>query len=178
MVRHLLRLARLAAFVVEALQESRTTLRYRGVGYLLLVVLCVVFLGAALVLEVERAMPEANIDSYADALWWAMATVSTVGYGDRFPVSSIGRGIAAILMVTGIALFGAITATLAAYFAGHAQDDRLLARVEELHAKLDELQARLDLAGNGNGHGSACGRGARQVVGLVSAVLPIRVPAS
>lgn len=139
----LLRLARLIAFVAEALQESRSTLRYRGVGYLLLVVLGVVFVGAAFVLEVERSMPDANITSYADALWWAMTTVSTVGYGDRYPVSAVGRGIASALMVTGIALFGAITASIAAYFVGKAHDDQLLSRVEELHAKLDQLEARL-----------------------------------
>jgi voltage-gated potassium channel len=139
----LLRLARLIAFVVEALHESRTTLRYQGIGYLLLVVLGVVFVGAAFVLEVERSLPDANITSYADALWWAMTTVSTVGYGDRFPVSPIGRGIASVLMVTGIALFGAITASIAAYFVGKAQDDHLLVKVQELHAKLDQLQEQL-----------------------------------
>ena len=60
-------------------------------------------------------MPEANIKTPADALWWSAVTVTTVGYGDRFPVTSGGRIIAIILMVTGIGLFGAFTALFATF---------------------------------------------------------------
>jgi voltage-gated potassium channel len=57
----------------------------------------------------------ANITTLGDALWWAMSTVTTVGYGDRYPVSGQGRFIAAGLMLAGIALLGIVTASLASW---------------------------------------------------------------
>jgi voltage-gated potassium channel len=54
-------------------------------------------IAAAMVLEFERGNPEANIDSYPDALWWAVTTITTVGYGDHFPMSSAGRAVAVVL---------------------------------------------------------------------------------
>jgi voltage-gated potassium channel len=82
----------------------------------LLIVLALVLVAAALVLSFEWDLPAGDIDSYPDALWWALTTITTVGYGDRFPMSPAGRGVAVVLMVSGIALFGVITAPIAAYF--------------------------------------------------------------
>jgi voltage-gated potassium channel len=67
-------------------------------------------------LDAERDAPKANITTIGDALWWAATTVTTVGYGDRYPVTTTGRIIAVTLMVVGIALVGAITASIAAWF--------------------------------------------------------------
>ncbi|MBM3690611.1 MAG: two pore domain potassium channel family protein [Actinobacteria bacterium] len=58
-----------------------------------------------------------------DSLWWAAVTVTTVGYGDKFPVSSEGRWIAVGLMITGIAVVGSITASLAAWIVGKVRDE-------------------------------------------------------
>jgi voltage-gated potassium channel Kch len=55
---------------------------------------------------VRGGNPDANIASYPDALWWAVTTITTVGYGDRFPMSSPGRAVAVVLMIAGIAMFG------------------------------------------------------------------------
>jgi voltage-gated potassium channel len=66
-----------------------------------------------MVLEFEGGNPDANIASYPDALWWAVTTITTVGYGDRFPMSSAGRAVAVVLMIAGIAMFGVITAMIA-----------------------------------------------------------------
>lgn len=75
----------------------------------------VLFVAALAVLDAERDKPGANIVNFPDALWWSITTVSTVGYGDRFPVSGAGRLIAAGLMVAGIALLGVVTASLASW---------------------------------------------------------------
>ena len=64
-----------------------------------------------------------TIDSLGDALWWAITTVTTVGYGDMFPVTPAGRGIAAFLMLSGIALFGVLTANIAAFFVEQDQEE-------------------------------------------------------
>jgi voltage-gated potassium channel len=57
--------------------------------------------------------PDANITDFGDAIWWAVTTMTTVGYGDRYPVTSAGRMVAFALMIGGIALLGTATATLA-----------------------------------------------------------------
>jgi voltage-gated potassium channel len=98
------------------LREARNILRHRGLNWVLLIVLVLNLIAAAMVLEFEGGNPEATIASYPDALWWALTTITTVGYGDRFPMSSPGRAVAVVLMIAGIAMFGVITATIAAYF--------------------------------------------------------------
>ena len=67
------------------------------------------------ILQVEHA-PNSNIKTAEDALWWSYVTITTVGYGDKYPVTIEGRIIAAFLMTVGIALFGTFTAFLASWF--------------------------------------------------------------
>ncbi len=64
----------------------------------------------------EEKAKGSNIHDYPDALWWAIVTVTTVGYGDRYPVTEGGRVVAAILMLVGIGLIGVLTATVASVF--------------------------------------------------------------
>jgi hypothetical protein len=125
-----LRLARLVAFAVEGLQEVREILRRRGLSWVLLIVVALNLVAAALVLTFEQDTPGGNIHSYPDALWWAVTTITTVGYGDRFPMSPAGRGVAVVLMVSGIALFGVITASIAAYFVEQKAEHDLAGRLD------------------------------------------------
>lgn len=81
----------------------------------LLIVLLLVFGSSIAILNCETT-PEANIKTPEDALWWAAATVTTVGYGDRFPVTTEGRIVAAVLMCAGVGLFGTLSAFLASLF--------------------------------------------------------------
>jgi voltage-gated potassium channel len=81
--------------------------------------------------------PESNIKTAEDAVWWAFATVTTVGYGDHYPVTSEGRFIAAILMCAGVGLFGTFSGFLAAWFIGPesaAEESDLRGVREELAA--------------------------------------------
>jgi voltage-gated potassium channel len=139
----LLRLARLAAFATTGLHEARGILRHRGLNWVLLIVLVLNLVAAAAVLEFERDHPEGNISSYPDALWWAVTTITTVGYGDRFPMSPAGRGVAVVLMIAGIALFGVITATIAAYFVEQKAEDDLGGRLDQILERLDRIEAEL-----------------------------------
>lgn len=70
-------------------------------------------LGALAVLDAEQEV--GNIRTIGDALWWACTTVTTVGYGDFYPVTGQGRLVAVMLMFTGLAVVGSITATIAAW---------------------------------------------------------------
>jgi voltage-gated potassium channel len=72
-----------------------------------------VFMAAFLVLEAESSAAEAKIKHAGDALWWAATTVTTVGYGDMYPVTTLGRYIGVLTMIVGISVCGSLTAALA-----------------------------------------------------------------
>ena len=74
------------------------------------------FFSALAFYDAERGVAETNIDSFGDALWWAIVTMSTVGYGDVYPTTVNGRFVAAATMVIGISLLGIVTATMASWF--------------------------------------------------------------
>ena len=139
----LLRLALLGGFAAKGLREARAILRHRGLNWVLLIVLVLNLVAAAMVLEFERGNPDANIDSYPNALWWAVTTITTVGYGDRFPMSPAGSGIAVLLMVAGIAMFGVITASIAAYFVEQKAEEDLAGRLDQIMERLDRIETRL-----------------------------------
>ena len=101
-------------------------------------------------------VPEANIRTAEDALWWTMATITTVGYGDRYPVTTEGRILAAGLMVAGVGLAAIYTGFIAAWFlrpadANDETRDERIARIAASLAGLDAadrqaLAARLEQA--------------------------------
>ena len=74
-----------------------------------------VFFLALATLQAERGAPGANIDTFGDAIWWAIVTIATVGYGDLYPVTPAGRFYAVLLMAGGIAIVGTASATIISY---------------------------------------------------------------
>jgi voltage-gated potassium channel len=66
-----------------------------------------------------------NIKTAEDAIWWAYVTITTVGYGDKFPVTTEGRLIAALLMTVGVGLFGTFTALLASWFVDQTKKEEI-----------------------------------------------------
>lgn len=96
-----------------------------------------VLLATLAVFELERSHPEANIHTGGDALWWAFATITTIGYGDRFPVTAGGRVVAVILVVFGLSFFGTFTAYVASFFLEKAQ----LKEESEIHRLIHEVKA-------------------------------------
>jgi voltage-gated potassium channel len=81
------------------------------------------YIAAIEITQAERNAPNGNIESIWDGLWWALTTITTVGYGDRYPTTTEGRLIALGLMLLGISLLGVISATLAAWFIRVMQND-------------------------------------------------------
>lgn len=90
-------------------------LQHRAENALLLVVflvMCVLEFGAIAVLKAENSSPDANITTAGDAIWWAYVTITTVGYGDQFPVTNWGRVVGVLVMTAGVALFGTLAGFL------------------------------------------------------------------
>ena len=87
-----------------------------NVYILVFLVLLVLQFGALAVLYVEHNAPDASITSASDALWWVFVTITTVGYGDRYPVTYAGRLVAMLVMIAGVGLFGTLSGFLANQF--------------------------------------------------------------
>jgi voltage-gated potassium channel len=85
-------------------------------------ILMVIF-SAIGILEIEKDAPGSNIKTAEDALWWAYVTITTVGYGDKFPVTSEGRLLAAALITVGVGLFGTFTAYVASWFVEKREEE-------------------------------------------------------
>jgi voltage-gated potassium channel len=130
-------------------RRAQSRLRGRVVVYVVGGACLLAFCAALAVLNAERSNPNANIKDFGDATWWAVTTMTTVGYGDRYPVTGVGRLVAFGLMVGGIALLGTVTATLASWLvelveAEREQADDLHALVRRLEAKVDQMAAERD----------------------------------
>jgi voltage-gated potassium channel len=79
--------------------------------------------GSIGILFAESAYPEANIKTASDAIWWVFVSITTVGYGDRFPVTDAGRLIGVVTLTVGVGLFGVVTGYLANFFLKNRSDN-------------------------------------------------------
>lgn len=144
-----LRLLRLLALVAVLNRAGASSLRGRVVTYVIGATTLLVACGALAVTEAERGNDGATIENVGDGLWWAATTITTVGYGDRYPVTTTGRFVAAALMISGIALLGVVTATLASWLvervteAGEQDRAATHAQVTALHEELRLLRGEL-----------------------------------
>ena len=112
------------------------------------------FVASLAVLDAERGRKGATIATFGDALWWAVTTVTTVGYGDRFSVTTTGRFVAAGLMLAGIALLGVVTASFASWLLDRVREveDQAQAATPDVEALSQQVQAlRADLARDRSG---------------------------
>jgi voltage-gated potassium channel len=113
----LVRLSRIGLVLGGGLKRAKAMFTHHGLHYVLLAVTTIVFAAAGLEVVFEKhSLGQSAIHSFGDALWWAVVTVTTVGYGDKVPMTGAGRWIATALMLTGIGLVGALTATIASFF--------------------------------------------------------------
>lgn len=118
-----LRLLRALAFARMLNRTAVRGLAGRVTTYVIGAAIAACGLGALAVLDAERGADDANITTFGDALWWSATTVTTVGYGDRYPVTTTGRFVAVVLMVVGIAVVGSITAAVAAWLVTNVERD-------------------------------------------------------
>lgn len=114
----IMRAFRSAKHLINHIYNNKTQGAFTTVA--IIAILTIIF-SAISILQVETD-PESNIKTAEDALWWSYVTVTTVGYGDKFPVTTEGRLIATVLMTVGVGLFGTFTAFLASWFVEDKQE--------------------------------------------------------
>jgi voltage-gated potassium channel len=141
-----LRAARLLAEVVVQ-KRAQSALLTAALLSMMLVVFAAI---AILHLETDA---NSNIRSAEDALWWSLSTITTVGYGDRYPVTSEGRLLASGLMIAGVGLFGALSGLVATWLLKPSENRQeadigaLQAEIRGLREQLAALSAPTDAAG-------------------------------
>lgn len=142
-----LRATKLLATVIMRRRAENTALA-ASLAALLLVVFC-----SIAILHFESDV-ESNIKTAEDALWWAFATITTVGYGDRYPVTSEGRFVAVILMCAGVGLYGTLSGILASWFVGHPPNTEGPDLQAELAALREEVAALRQVLSSKSGNDS------------------------
>lgn len=110
----ILRALRSVKVLSQQILKKRSESSFMGISSMAL--LMVIF-GSISILQVETS-PASNIKTAEDAIWWSFTTITTVGYGDLYPVTTEGRVIAAFLMITGVGVFATFTGFVASWFVG------------------------------------------------------------
>lgn len=144
-VGRIFRLARVLRALRAARVLGKLLLQRRGQSAAVAAAVLALFLvvgSSASILHFED-LPDSNIKTGLDAVWWAFATITTVGYGDRYPASTEGRLIAALLMTAGVGLFSAFSAALAAWFL-KPEDEATDRELSELRAEIAALRELLE----------------------------------
>lgn len=142
-----LRLLRLIPLVGYFLRMSQHRLSGRLLQFALLSAVLIVVASASIMFEIERHAPNPNIHTFGDALWWAVASITTVGYGDLYPTTGAGRSLAAVVLVSGIGIIGIVTASIAATFVRSDEAEADAVDMAEIVKRLNRIEKKLDELG-------------------------------
>jgi len=135
-----LRVLRLVTAVLVLTRRTEIWARGRLALYVGATTTLLVAVAGLAVLDAERTNPDANITSYPEALWWSVVTITTVGYGDHYPLSVTGKLVAVSLMIGGIGLIGFVTGSLASWIVERISADSAKdATKEDIRVVLSEL---------------------------------------
>jgi len=147
------RLTRIGAGTGRVVRQSRLRLASRAALLAAGSATIMILAASVMELDAERGAVHANITTFGDALWWAVSTITTVGYGDHYPVTAAGHAIAIVLMIVGVGMFGVVAASASAWFISadqeedrHQQADTLTTLTVEIAAlrqTVSELSAQL-----------------------------------
>jgi voltage-gated potassium channel len=135
----LLRGIRAGQRMLDLFRESRP--RSALASALTIMILLVAFSSAGILIAEDG--PEANIKTAEDAIWWSVTTITTVGYGDRFPTTTEGRAIAMVLMLCGVGLFGVLSGFVASLLLGKKAEEEN-SNLREIVQRLEKMEAKLN----------------------------------
>ena len=142
-----LRLLRLLMLLRVLNRRGVSSLHGRVAAYVVGAATVLLYCASLAVLDAERHASGANIKTFGNAAWWSIVTVSTVGYGDHYPVTFSGRLVAVGLMLGGIAIIGVVTATFATWLVDRVREvadaEQQVTRtdVDELRQEIRDLKA-------------------------------------
>jgi len=148
-----LRALRALGVATLALRKFGSRVRYRVLVHVGTIAIFVWFIAGLAITQAERGAPGANIETVGDGWWWSFMTMATVGFGDRYPVTLEGRIIGALIVISGLALLGTLTAAIATWFINsskreedvvlEAGEQKIFDEVTELRKEIAELRALL-----------------------------------
>lgn len=137
-----------------ALRKFGAKIRHRVLVFVGTMAVFVWFIAGLAITQIERGLPGANIQTVSDGWWWSFMTMATVGFGDRFPVSDQGRMVGAVLVMSGLALLGTLTASIATWFINtsrreedeiiEAGERRMIAEIKKLRREVTDLRKSVD----------------------------------
>ncbi|MER2491950.1 ion transporter [Catenovulum sediminis] len=134
-----IRMIRLARSVLLPMLKQRIQTTMAG----LLVFMVVIVAGSAVaIFIIESEVPQSNIKTAEDALWWGLITISTVGYGDYYPVTTMGRVISSLLIISGVSLFGVISGYIASSFSHSNVQENIEETVPDWAKAMIQTQAQ------------------------------------
>jgi voltage-gated potassium channel len=138
--------------ILRAIRSTKTIMKFlfanRAKGTFVTVSMisfCLIVFSSIAILNCETT-PNSNIKTASDALWWSFVTITTVGYGDFYPTTSLGRCIAVLLMAGGVGLLGTFTAYVASLFSlqeekqQEKRDDEILLELKAIRGRLEKLE--------------------------------------
>ena len=145
-----LRVLRLISVLLVSLRRARD-LNYMVLPvYVGAITAVLIGVSSVLVYDAEATNPDSPISTLGDAVWWAFTTVTTVGYGDEYPITPLGRTLGVLLMLSGIALIGSLTASAAAWLTNTRREAEqesagtdnaeILAEIRALRAEVADLR--------------------------------------
>jgi voltage-gated potassium channel len=120
--------------------KHKFILFHHKLNYILLLGLALVLFIGSIIHFVEDGSPQENIHTIGDGLWWAFSTITAVGYGDKYPVTTLGRIIGVILMTIGITIYSLLTANIASYFVEEDEEKEYM----EIKNKITNLEKKID----------------------------------
>jgi len=156
-----LRILRLVVLVEVMQKLFGDAFRGRIVVYTASSAVLLLYAASLAVLQAERPHPRANIKNFGDAVWWSITTITTVGYGDFYPITPMGRVVAGLLMVGGISIIGMITATVATWIVQRvadvdsAQQTATAGQIEQLRGEIAQLKQMVAEIPRHNGYGES-----------------------
>ncbi|MCV7195917.1 potassium channel family protein [Mycobacterium angelicum] len=149
-----LRLLRLVVLVGVLQKAIGNAVRGRILTYTISAVMLLIYVASLAILDTERDQPGATINTFGQAVWWSICTVTTIGYGHLYPVTVAGRVVAVLLMVGGITLVGVVTASLASWIVQRVSETdtenqaATAFEIDELRREIRSLAEQLRVQGS------------------------------
>ncbi len=148
------RLLKMIHSVKDILRQIQQNKKEATIASVFLLLVMLLLMGSSLILIVEKHASGGNIHTSTDALWWAFVTISTVGYGDHYPVTNAGKLIASMMIVCGVGIFGMISGLVTSLIttspkmtqeqeANNLHISQLLEKQEEILKKIAQIEATL-----------------------------------